>query len=75
MKTVRYTSHTIKTTDGKFISCKPQVEAILEMVYSGKDDTLIDGKKVSIFSDKIETVGGGKKIHRTRVTVVEVGDD
>ena len=68
MNTVRYTSHTIKTTDGKFINCKPQVEAILGMVYSGKDDTLIDGKKVSVHSDKIETEGKSVK----RVTVVEV---
>ena len=71
MKTVKCTSHTVKTKDGKFISCKPQVEAILEMVYSGKDETLIDGKKVSVFSDKIETEGKSVK----RVTIVEVEDD
>ncbi len=70
MKTVKYTSHTIKTTNGKYISCKKEVEAILSMLYSGEDETTIDGQTVSLSSDKIVTEGKDVK----RLTVVKIGD-
>ncbi len=64
----KYTTHSIKTKDGKFVVCRNEVEVILELIYSGKEFIVFDGKTITVFSDKIETVGKDVK----RVTVVEV---
>ena len=68
MKTVRYTNHTLMTKDNKFITGRVETEVILQMIYSGENFTKFEGKTLSVFSDKIETVEGENK----RVTVIEV---
>jgi len=71
MQTITYNNHAIKTTEGKFITCKKETEAILEMIYAGKDETIMSGNHVSILSDRIETEGKDRK----RVTTIEVKDE
>ncbi len=69
MKTVKYDTHNIKTLSGKFIVNEHEWKAIKDMMNAGKDKAEINGQMVSIYSDKIETVGN--KLHRT--TTVTVG--
>ena len=73
MTTARYVSHRfINKATGMEIQCRREVEALHNMVTAQQNEIMHDGKKVTIFSDKIETVEKGKKLERTRVTVVEV---
>ncbi len=68
--TVKYDTHVIKTLSGKFIANDYEWQAIKDMMYTGKDEAEINGQMVSVYSDKIETVGS----LRNRVTVVTVGE-
>jgi len=70
MQTVKYDKHVIKTISGKFISNQHEWQSIKDMMNLGQDETEINSQTVSVYSDKIETVGG--KLNR--VTVVTVGE-
>jgi len=68
MKSVKNIVPTFKNRNGSFINGRRETEALLELIYSGKEFIVFEGKTITVFSDKIETVG--KDV--TRVTVVEV---
>ena len=66
MKTTRYTSHSIQRTDGKFIQCKAETEAILSVLYQGLDALMVGDKLVTVEKDEIKD--------GCRVTTVSVKD-
>ena len=68
MKSVKNIVPTFKTKDGRFINGRREIEALLELIYSGKEFIIFDGKTISIFSDEITTVDKEVK----RVTIVEI---
>ena len=68
MKSVKNIVPTFKTKDGSFINGRREIEALLELIYSGKEFIIFDGKTISIFSDEITTVDKEVK----RVTIVEI---
>jgi len=57
-------NHTIKTKDGLFITDEDIINEIKDMIHNGLDYTYVNGKKVSVYSDK--------RLHDERVTRIEV---
>ena len=68
MKSVKNIVPTFKNRNGSFINGRRETEALLELIYSGKEFILFDGKTITVFSDEIETVGKDVK----RVTTVDI---
>ena len=66
MQTTKYVSHSIQRTDGKFIQCKAETEAILASLYQGFDTVMIGDKLVTVEKDQIKD--------GCRVTTVSVKD-
>jgi len=59
---------TFKNKDGSFINGRRENEALLELIYSGKEFIIFEGKTITVFSDEITTVDKEVK----RVTTVEI---
>ncbi len=59
MKTARYASHTLKTTDGDEITKRIEMEAILEKIYCGLGEFMIYDKLFTVVED---TIKDGKRI-------------
>ena len=67
-KTTNNIIPTFKNRNGSFINGRRETEALLELIYSGKEFIVFEGKTITVFSDEITTVDKEVK----RVTVVEV---
>ena len=67
-KTTNNIIPTFKNRDGSFIYGKRETEALLGLIYSGKEFIIFDGKTISVFSDEITTVEKEVK----RITTVEI---
>ena len=59
---------TFKNRNGSFINGRRETEALLELIYSGKEFIIFEGKTITVFSDEITTVDKEVK----RVTTVEI---
>ncbi len=64
---MKYDTHNIKPKSGTFLEGETY-DLVKDMITSGQDETEINGQMVSVYSDKIETVGS--KLNR--VTTIEV---